>query len=185
MLLFIVNDVNIDVEEIHLKFFEPAHTFMASDAAHGRIEQMMRKTKKVFDFRDFVEITRKAKCHPLEMEYSDFRYWKSGASQHALKQLGDNRPYMKEIVSARFVMGSEELKYKKQFNAQEISVRFLKNNFDLIESRGEVRTKPRGMETKKKMEIVEKLVPLMPANRQSFWINLPEDKKGEDLAEHF
>ncbi|GFO45363.1 hypothetical protein PoB_007186800 [Plakobranchus ocellatus] len=100
-MLFIVNCPRYEVKDIHLKYFEPGHTFMASDAAHGRIEKQLTKMGKVFDFRNFVDATKQAKCEPVEMAITDFNDWKSGVSQDALKQLGEKRPYINQIVSAR------------------------------------------------------------------------------------
>ncbi|GFN94649.1 U-box domain-containing protein 16 [Plakobranchus ocellatus] len=75
MMLFIVNCPRYEVKEIHLKYFEPGHTFMASDAALGRTEKQLRKMGKVFDFRDFVDATKQAKCEPVEMAITDFNDW--------------------------------------------------------------------------------------------------------------
>ena len=185
MMLFIVNSPNYDVEEIHLKYFEPGHTFMASDAAHGRIEKQMRKTRKIYDFRDFVETIKQAKCEPLEMGFTDFIDWNSGVSQYALKQLGDKRPYMNEIVSARFETGSENIQYRTSFSGHETSVRVIKNSFQLADSYGEKRKIPRGVYPAKKAAIIQRLLPLMPENRRTFWMNLTEDRRAADLATNF
>ena len=85
---------------------------MTSDSAHGRIEKQIRKMGKLFDFRDFVEATKSANCEPGEMSCSDLRNWTSGVSQYALKQLGEQRPYLNKIVCAKFCKGSEELIYQ-------------------------------------------------------------------------
>lgn len=85
MMLIIVNSPKYNVEEIHLKYVEPGHTFMVSDAALGRIEKQMRKTRKAYDFRDLVNTTKQAKCESVEMGFSDFLDWKPGVSPNALK----------------------------------------------------------------------------------------------------
>ena len=59
MMLFIVSSPNDDVEEIHLKYFEPGLTFTVSD---GHIEKQMRKTRKSYDFRD---IDHTIKCNKV------------------------------------------------------------------------------------------------------------------------
>ncbi|GFO32855.1 hypothetical protein PoB_005936000 [Plakobranchus ocellatus] len=81
MMLFIINCPRYEVKEIKLKYFEPGHTFMASDATHGRIEKQLRKMGKVFDFRDFVDATKQAKCEPVEMAFTGFNDWESDVSQ--------------------------------------------------------------------------------------------------------
>ncbi|RUS68512.1 hypothetical protein EGW08_023726 [Elysia chlorotica] len=185
MLLYLVNNPKYEVEKIQLKYFEPGHSFMASDAAHGRIEKQMRNMGKLYDFRDFVEATKGAKCEPLQMVFSDFSNWTAGVSQYALKQLGDRRPYLKNMVSVAFSKGSEEIVYQTAFDQPEIRAKVLKSNFDLATSSGGIRKRPRGIETSKKKDLLEKMLPLMPENRRSFWINLPEDKKSTDLSIHY
>ena len=56
MVLHFVNMSDGDVKVIKLKYFEPGHTYMASDAAHGRI---IRKNK-VYDFKDFLDSVKDA-----------------------------------------------------------------------------------------------------------------------------
>ena len=99
-----------EVEAIHLQYFEPGYTFMASDVAHGRIEKQMRQTRKFYDFRDFVDVIKQAKGAPAVMGFTDFIDWNSGVSQYVLKQLG-----MNEIVSARFKTGSENIQHRTSF----------------------------------------------------------------------
>ena len=65
MMLLTVSSPNYDVEEIHLKYFEPGLTFKASNAAYGRIEKQMRKTRKAFDFSDIVHTIKQAKCNKV------------------------------------------------------------------------------------------------------------------------
>ncbi|GFO39443.1 hypothetical protein PoB_006594800 [Plakobranchus ocellatus] len=174
-----------EVKEIHLKYFEPGHTFMASDATHGRIEKQLRKMGKVFDFRDFVDATKQAKCEPVEMAFTGFNDWESGVSQDALKQLGEKLPYKNQIASARFCSGSEDISYQLTFGESETTVKILKSSFQLAECRCEKRRKPRGLDPTKKAEIIQKLLTLMPENRHSFWKNIAEDKKAPDLATNF
>ena len=85
----------------------------------------MRKTRKIYDFRTFVETIKQTKCEPVEIGFTDFIDWNSSVSQYALKQLGDKRPYMNEIVSARFETGSENIQYRTSFSGHEISVRVI------------------------------------------------------------
>jgi len=47
------------------------------------------------------------------------------------------------------------------------------------------RTAERGICTAKKVDIIAKLCPLMPANRQKFWEMLPESAKATDLLTSF
>ena len=47
------------------------------------------------------------------------------------------------------------------------------------------RTAARGICSSKKMDIIAKLCPLMPANRQNFWTTLPESATASDLLNNF
>ena len=47
---------------------------------------------------------------------------------------------------------------------------FHKDNFILEEKKS--KSLPRGISQKKKGDIIKNLLPLMPANRRAFWINL-------------
>ena len=114
---------------------------------------------KLFDFRDFVEATKAANCELVEMSFSDFRNWTTGGSQYTLKQLGEQRPYFKKIVCAKFCKGSEELIYQIAFDQTEISVQVLKTSLHLPSACEENRKKPRGIETGKKAELIATLLP--------------------------
>ena len=182
MLLYIVNSNDYEVEEIELKYFVSGHSFMSADSAHGRIEQQMREQKKVYDFRDFTQCVKQAKCDVIEMKLNDFRDWQSGTSQYQLSKLGEHRPYMNDIVKARFIKGSEKLHYRKSCNRAEISVDFLAAKFCLTTAAGPIKTTPRGIMPTKKEAILKDIVEkLLPENRKSFWENLPESVTSEDL----
>ena len=45
---------------------------MAYGATHGRIGMQMRKTRQIYDFGDFVDPIKQAKCEPVEMGFIDF-----------------------------------------------------------------------------------------------------------------
>ncbi|KAK3784829.1 hypothetical protein RRG08_056788 [Elysia crispata] len=75
-MLYIANSLNYDVDRKHYKYFEPGHSFMTLDAAHCRIEKQMRRTGKLFDFRDIVEGVTAAKCEPVRMTQNEFVNWK-------------------------------------------------------------------------------------------------------------
>ena len=49
----VVNDPNTVCEKITIKYFEPGHTFMATDSFHHEIEDEMRRKRNLYDFKDF------------------------------------------------------------------------------------------------------------------------------------
>ena len=89
------------------------------------------------------------------------------------------------MVSFAFSKGSEHFVYQTAFDQPEIRAKVLKTNFDLAASSGEICKIPRGVETSKKRYLLEKLLPVVPENRRSFRIHLPEDKKSTDPSFHY
>ena len=174
MLLHRVNNPKFDVEQIELKYFEPGYSFVASDSAHSRIEKQIRKMGKLCDFRDFLEATKSANCEPVEM--SDLRNWTSGVSQYALKQLGEQRPYLNKIVCAKFCKGSEELIYQTAFDQTEISVQVLKTSVHLPSACSENHKNPRGIETGKKSEPIATVNTMYQIGIEIHETLLPRDK---------
>ncbi|KAK3803284.1 hypothetical protein RRG08_021482 [Elysia crispata] len=67
-----------------------------SSAFHKFIESLR-------DVKDIVEAVTAAKCEPVQMTHNDFMEWKSGVSQHTLKQLGEQRPYLQENSDCNFL----------------------------------------------------------------------------------
>ena len=167
-MIHIVNSPNCDVDHIRLKYFESDHSFMASDAARGHIEKQMRRTGKVFDFRDIMEAMTAAKCEPVQMTHNDFMDWKSGVSQYMLKQFGEQRPYLQKIVTATFCKGSEDITYQTALDQPEVRVKVIKSNFSLADAYGERRKNPKGVEIEKKTSSSPNLFPLCQKICQSF-----------------
>ncbi|GFS07167.1 high-affinity choline transporter 1-like [Elysia marginata] len=131
MLLHIVNKPKYKLKQIELKYFQPNHSFMASDSAHGRNEKQIGKMGKLFDFRDFVQATKAVNLEPVEMSFLDSRNWASGASLYALKQLGEQQPYLHKIVCAKLCKASKALIHKTVFGQTEISVKILSASLHL------------------------------------------------------
>ena len=182
MLLYIVNCEEYDVDEIHLKYFIPGHSFMSADSVHGRIESQMRKKKNIYDFRDFTDCVENASCEAIPMEVEDFCDWQSGTTQYRLKSLKDQRPYMAEIVNARFVKGSNMLHFKTSWDGEDRAADFLVKKFKLSKAKGKAKKGPRGISSSKYDRIMEDIVnKLLPANRKKFWRELPVCDDSTDL----
>ena len=128
MLVVLINSDEIQATKITLKYFQPGHTFMSADACHSKIENQMKKMKKVYDLNDFVTCVNKAKCKPILMENTEFRLWESGLSQHFLNKL-PKRPYLNDMVCVIFKRGHECLFYKNDFTDEEPQLVFLKTTF--------------------------------------------------------
>ena len=182
MLAHIVNSTDFEINKIQFKFFEPGHTFMAADSVHSHIEKNMKKMKSVYDFEDFKSCITQSSCEVMELNYYNFMAWTSGVSYNNLKKT-EPRPYLSDMVVIELRRGFRSLYYKTSHNGKYISVKFLRDNFDL--KKAEPNSEPRGVDPAKKEQIVTKLVPLMPESRKRFWQNLPTNLRSRDLMSHF
>ena len=170
------------VDEITLKYLVSGHTYMASDSAHGRIEKEMRSMKTVYDYKDFQTCVVKARCQILEMDVQNFNDWKSGVTQYQLKKLGEARPYIENIVYVRFQKGTNLMRYKEDLYEEETSVSIIGSSVKIEDLKNSGRKREaRGIAPGKKKQIIEKLVCLMPENRQYFWETLKTNQSANDL----
>ncbi len=59
-LTYIVNSVEVNVQEIEINYFEPGHSFMSADSFHARVEKSMKQMKNLYDFKDFQDAVQNA-----------------------------------------------------------------------------------------------------------------------------
>ena len=89
---------------------------------------------------------------------------------------------MNDIVTTRFVKGSNNFHYQRSWNAKEINVDFFAAKFSLNSAAGTPQTLPRGISSTKKAAIMKDIVHFFsPENRKQFWEDLPESENSEDL----
>lgn len=115
----IVNSSHTVIEEIHLKYFEPGHTFMSADAFHHQVELSLKKKNKVYDFADFKDCIQRcnsSRVEVIDMRLENFYDWKDWSSQHKLAKLKDLRPYLKDMVHICFRKQVKSLFYKTSFD---------------------------------------------------------------------
>lgn len=171
MLCTAVNSEGISAESITLNFFEAGHTFMAADSVHAAVEKQMKKAGKVYDFDDFSKCVANANCIAIRMEPNDFGDWKNGASQYQLKKR-EIRVLLSDMRQIQFRRGCRTLFYKENYDTEPFSeLDFLKKKHVLQSPLN--RQEMRGICNLKKLDIINKLVPLMPTNRRNFWYNIP------------
>ena len=181
----LVRQVNIHptLEVWILKYFEKGHTFMSADSFHAQVEKAMREKKNLYTFKDFEDcIEMKGKA--IVMSTDDFFDLK----KHQSSGKDTNYPKMREIVEVKFCRGSTKMYWKTGFNDEYQSGEFLQKKFrEQIKRNTAVAKKggPRGVLTAKKESIVKNIVPLMPAESQKFWIELPENECSRDLTESY
>lgn len=184
MLIIVVNSSSVGTESIVLKYFEKGHTFMSADSVHHGIEQEMRKRKNIFDFNDFVDVVKVSnggKMEVIVVEPTVTRNWVDGTSAAKLKRR--NRVLLSEMSEVKVIRGSRLIFCKKNFEDTEyIECDVLREKFSL--TLPETKVSGRGIPQQKKDDIVNKLCPLMPASRRSFWSDLLVNKNVNDLIDN-
>jgi hypothetical protein len=98
-----------------------------------------------------------------------FMAWKG--EQSSAKLNARNRPKLAEMVEVRFCRGHKELFYKTTYDGDYNIFQYLKKKVKM-EIPPLLREAPRGIPPEKKRDIVAKLCPFMPENRQVFWKQL-------------
>ncbi|KAG5861482.1 hypothetical protein JTB14_024714 [Gonioctena quinquepunctata] len=183
-LTYIVNSSEIAANKIHLKYFQAGHSFMSADSFHHQVELSMKKSGNIYDFNDFHEAVQRAnsgKVDVISMTPSHFSDWKDFSSQYKLKKTKP-RAYLNNMVMASFTRGEHTFVYYNDFDGVDHKLSFLQAQ---IEKRGITkplnRNRPRGILQSKKDTILEKLCPLMPANRIKFWNELEGNTNITDL----
>lgn len=177
-LIYIVNSLEVETDVIELNYFEPGHTFMSADSFHHQVEQSLKKMKDVYDFQDFENAVRNSNSKNVVVQSrtpSNIRKWIDYSSQHKLNNQVGNRPYLHDMKQIRVKRGSYNLSYNLTYDEQEnlpelnfLKVKIIRTGIHLPET---IKS-PRGIPEQKKKDIIEKLVPLMPQSRRSFWYNL-------------
>lgn len=180
-LVDIINSHDIATTNIILRYFEPGHTFMSADSFHHLVEKNMHKKGKIYDFKDFVEAVAGAKTGKVQvkaMEVSDFLDFKAHVSQKKMKDSEGNRVYLKDIVEVMVKRGQSCLFYKTDYdetNYKTLNCMKSKNIPPAIR-----RSIPKGIESKRKQNLLKQLSALMPENRLSFWQDLPVSNDDSD-----
>lgn len=182
-LIYIVNSLETSIKEIVFKYFEPGHTFMSADHFHHQVEVSMKKTPKIYDFKDFVDVVQRANSNKVKViTPQDFYEWEDLSSAYKLKRQKP-RVYLKDIVQIKATRGKRYLSYKKCFTeAEEFELNFLKNEIfkNGIQSPRKKKSL-RGITEHRKNNILKTLSALMPENRLEFWRNLHINNEASDL----
>ena len=155
---------------------------MSADSVHHKIEQGLQKHGDVCDWVEFKSVLSKAKCNVLDLEGHYFFDFVDGSNR---AQLSKAVPRIKlvDMCAVLFQRGSRSIKYKISHSinhAEYKSINFLKKKFN-VNNFPSSRSAPRGVPASKRIDIIKKLCPLMPANRQQFWEQLPTDDYSLDL----
>lgn len=182
-LIYIVNSAEISTTDIVIKYFEPGHTFMSADSFHHQVELSMKKTPKMYDFKDFVDVVQRANSKKVKViTAADFYEWEDYSSGYKLKKQ-QPRVYIKDIVQIRATRGKNILMYKKSFlDVEEFELNFLKSEQTKNGVSYPKNKKPlRGITENRKNTILKTLSSIMPEHRLEFWRTLPINDAATDL----
>lgn len=162
-------------KSITLKYFEAGHTFMAADSFHAKVEKQFKKKKNVYDFSDYLHCVREVGI-AVELVAEDFLDWKSGLSQS--KASRNSRPLLEELKVAQFKVGIAKMYFKRSYEDENFECTdFLTKKFKFMVSEkkflaSQTRKSKPTLDRSRKQGILDKLCPLMPADRIQFWISL-------------
>lgn len=186
-LVHLVNSTEVETDFIELNYFESGHTFMSADSFHHQVELSLNKMKKVYDFEDFLNAIKNSsnKVDVRALSPSDFRKWEDHASQPKLKN--KQRLYLRDIKQIRVTRGSYSFGYNLTYEEKPdlpqfdfLKAKVLKSNISVPKPNNNCR----GIQQKKKDDIILKLCPLMPQRRRNFWNNLTVSES-PDLIDNY
>jgi len=172
-------------DSVILRYLEKGHTFMSADSYHAKVESSLRKAKNVYDYNDFATVVERPGAKVINMEYNDFVLWKSGVSTAKFTK----KPTLSDVHEVMFRRGSTKMFWKLNMDddvydeGEFLKKKTAQEHMSQLQSY-ESRTKPRGISSKKKDDLVAKLCPFMPSNRQVFWNSLTVDEDSADLIDN-
>ncbi|XP_054263988.1 uncharacterized protein LOC128987257 [Macrosteles quadrilineatus] len=183
----LINCSEIASNKIVFNYLEPGHTFMSADQFHHQVNQQIKTKGKVYDFDDFQDAVMKSNSGKVivkSLQHTDFFNSFDYSSTYKITNKIP-RPYLSEMVQVIFQRGSFDIQYKTSFISEQIeSISILKAGY-LKKKQVPMptrRSNPRGINQAKKADIIQKLLPLMPENRRSFWLDLPASSDVPDLV---
>lgn len=181
-LIYLINTDEIGINKLHVKYFEPGHSFMSADSFHHQVELSLKRQKKTYDFNDFTQAVKTANNGKVVVEcvsISQIADWKNCCSITKINKL-EPRPYLRNISEIIFKKGSLLISYRTFENDKFLT------NIDLLQEKHKkkfnlmkpiLRNLPCGISEEKKKSIIQNLGPLMPNTRLAFWENIETDQK--------
>lgn len=184
-LIFVINSNEVGAESITFRYFEPGHSFMSADSFHHQVEMSLKRQKKVYDFADFemcVQRANSGRVNVKHMNLEDFYCWKDHSSLYKINH-ATPRPILLSMVEVIVTRGKYTISYKNDFEGTSHNLDFLKMKslrHDGMICPPSVNV-PRGITEERKNGMCNNILPLIPANRHSFWRSLPVNNNAVDL----
>ena len=179
-LVYHINQGN-PLKSLTIRYFEKGHTFMAADSFHKNVEDAMRHKKKLYDFNDFVECIDKHGT-AIQMEPVEFKQFGNELSRGK----DTKYPHISDVVEISFREGSTKMYWKEKLTDVEYKHgEFVQKKFrKVITAKKDIvcYDGPRGLNTQKLKDILQKLSPIIPKENLHFWVNMPTTKGSVDLT---
>lgn len=184
-LALMLNNENIRLKKVVLKYFESGHTFMAADSFHAAVEAAMRKDR-VITFDDFKEAVQSSKksVEVIDMQPHYFFRTELTVTQYTLNQIHP-RPYIDKIRKIEFEKGSYNIGYANSVTSKKLShcMLFSKKQQKLTSEQGFSMERylyrqkhPRGINEDRKTALLSVVLPVIPEEKKAFFQNLPTNK---------
>lgn len=190
LLVLLINSNHTNIKTLVFKYFESGHTFMSADSFHHLVEKSMKNAGRVHDFEEFHNCVKSSgsSTNVIEMQAADFFVPQFKPSTYQLNKTRP-RPYIAEMKMVKFTKGCFDISYSNSFDESSlISFNLLtKKQMKNIQQPGfdvkktiKFAHEPCGVDQQVKDSIVKNAVPLMPAAKRDFWINLPIKKDSKN-----
>lgn len=188
-----VNNPNVGVQLMTLKYFEPGHTFMSADGVHGNIASAMKKMSTIGDMRDYVDVIQnsRSKMKTVVIDHTDMKLFKNEVKSNPGFLLADIKVIQVRRGSAQlFTKTSHSQKDFVERNilkkkAEQTLLKHIRQRSDPLDI-PTMQTK-RGIPKQKKEEIIKMCSPFLPRWKKSFFEEIPVNDEAGDLetAEEF
>ncbi|CAH1110446.1 unnamed protein product [Psylliodes chrysocephalus] len=130
-LIFLINSQELGTEKIHMKYFEPGHSYMSADSFHHQVELSLKKQKKTYDFSDFsaaVQSANKGHVTVKCLNINEIADWKNCSSITKINRLNP-RPYLRDVSEMIFTKGKLSFEYRTFENSAFTEVDILQERF--------------------------------------------------------
>ncbi|KAF2904979.1 hypothetical protein ILUMI_01201 [Ignelater luminosus] len=102
--IYLINSDQIGIKKLHLKYFEPGHSYTSADSFHHQVELSLKRQKKPYDFNDFTQAVKTANNGKVAVEcinISQIADWKKCTSIIKINRL-EPRPFLRDISKLIF-----------------------------------------------------------------------------------
>ena len=155
---------------VTMKYLEPGHTFMKADSIHGCIGRKLKEDPVLYDFLDLTNLVRQSKLEMTVLPMTPGDILPLSSSRSSNRGL----PKLRSLKSVKFQRGSGSMFYKFSHDAASFFSRpFL--SVSMIPELPSSRNTMRGINPKKKAEILSTLGRAMPDDKRAFWEGLPDE----------